>query len=48
MLQAYRKFVLNNADLVSNIENTLRTLSYVIPGPQLVLSCALMVSRPLQ
>ena len=32
IVSRYNKFVKSNAEVVGNIESTLRSLSYVIPG----------------
>lgn len=32
LLDWYHQFVLNNAELIGNLESTLRSLCYIIPG----------------
>lgn len=48
LLGRYRKFVTNNVEMIGNVESSLRSLSYIIPGLFIVKTIYLILIRPIQ
>ena len=52
LTSGYREFVLNNAQSVQSAENTLRSISYILPGTEcsyfvLLFLCIILTSNPI-